>query len=322
MEKESKDPKTLFEDLINEVKNDEELISGMKEYNLKKKNEEVTSNKEFEEFMEAYMNLVDEMNSRGLSRAFKELYPDYEQDFKKNLEIDDIPIISLHEDALSMDEINIPVIDLEQEVDSDRRVETMYIELKNQEENKKKKTFNIKGISKDFKAKYKNLDNKIKGYREHRKIQKNDKKIEKEQKKIEKIANKVLKEQNREQKREQRKDKIKNSRVIKGAKTFVVGSIILSQEIGKGVKSIAEEAGKAAGKAVSVAEKTGKEALKRFEQRKDQTILSTLKFVKGVNESLNKSLEERISKREDLNKTEKPKQKVTEKQDKLNTMEL
>ena len=31
MEKESKDPKTLFEDLINEVKNDEELITGMKE---------------------------------------------------------------------------------------------------------------------------------------------------------------------------------------------------------------------------------------------------------------------------------------------------
>ena len=44
-----------------------------------------------------------------------------------------------------------------------------------------------------------------------------------------------------------RKEKIKNSKVIKGAKTFVVGSIIVSQAIGKEVKSTAKETAKAVG---------------------------------------------------------------------------
>lgn len=314
MEKESKDPKTLFEDLINEVKNDDELISGMKEYNRKKKEEAISSNKEFEEFMEAYIKLVEEMNSRGLSKAFKELYPDYEQE-------------------MNFEEVDIPVIDLDQEENSDRRIERIDIDFKKQEESKKKKTISIKGIRQEAKSKYKELDNKIKKYKLAKEKQKNDKKVEKEQEKIEKIAIKALKQRNKEQERAQRKEKIKNSRVIKGAKTFAQGTIIVSQVIGSGIKKASKETAKAVGEVGKIAigvgamgvEKAGhlyKKASKRMEERKDQTILSTLKFIKAATVSLQGTLEERISKREELNKKTKPKEEVVEKIDESNTKEL
>lgn len=260
MENESgNNSKSKFYGLVGQVKDDNELLTYMQNYKKNKEEGKIEENKAFEECMEAYMKLKAEMSERGLgAMPFEQLYPDEEV-----VEVFDV------NDIIEQIEVD--------EKDRYKNKKVINVEYESvQEENSKERIITgFKNIGKESKQIYKDLKSIIKMYKKEAKV-----------------------------KMDETKETVKK-KVIKGAKTFGKGLKTVAKSTWKVAKKtgkvVADTAIKGAQAGIIGAQMAGEKivnlhenASKRYEERKTQTIQTTLGFINSVSKHLQDKLNEKI----------------------------